>query len=480
MYDDSWGLIASSSDARWIFDLGRRFALWPHARFHVQNSVSFWQRAYVSGPAPGWNLPEYRTGDRELGPLWTTEGGFGIKWYLGSAAEPEQWALQLTGDAHVHGVPRRPLCDPSARRARRAGLRGPVLMGALMRPSRRPSAGRLSRWRVVDGRGRLALRRRDARRAGAGARRRGAGRRARAGASRRASRASCATGGRARPRPASVWRAPSTRVQGESAPAVGAQVQIEDVDRVVVHRADERRGQLLHLDRASGRRPTRPGAGRRKGSTTSRCSRTSGAMVRAPAATRSRRARRRPGPVYVAPPLRSGGSVTDGGVLDVRRSLLAARAGRCERRVLVLGGAGRRAHRDRRADRLGGAVRSSSATTSMHRCGSLDCHGQTGRNLRIWGCEGMRLDPHGASRSAAAPGRQPDDARRASGHVSIARRSRADRDERGRRRPRCPPGAPDFRPQGARPRRRTRAARSSRRATTRTSASPRGSRDRRT
>lgn len=29
-----------------------------------------------------------------------------------------------------------------------------------------------------------------------------------------------------------------------------------------------------------------------------------------------------------------------------------------------------------------------------HRCGSLDCHGQIGRNLRIWGCEGMRLDPN--------------------------------------------------------------------------------------
>jgi hypothetical protein len=28
-----------------------------------------------------------------------------------------------------------------------------------------------------------------------------------------------------------------------------------------------------------------------------------------------------------------------------------------------------------------------------HRCGSLDCHGQEGRNLRIWGCEGMRLEP---------------------------------------------------------------------------------------
>ncbi|MGH7281403.1 MAG: hypothetical protein ACRELY_07775 [Polyangiaceae bacterium] len=28
-----------------------------------------------------------------------------------------------------------------------------------------------------------------------------------------------------------------------------------------------------------------------------------------------------------------------------------------------------------------------------HRCGSLDCHGQTSRNLQVFGCEGMRLDP---------------------------------------------------------------------------------------
>ncbi len=26
-----------------------------------------------------------------------------------------------------------------------------------------------------------------------------------------------------------------------------------------------------------------------------------------------------------------------------------------------------------------------------HRCGTLDCHGQAGRDLRVWGCEGMRL-----------------------------------------------------------------------------------------
>jgi hypothetical protein len=28
----------------------------------------------------------------------------------------------------------------------------------------------------------------------------------------------------------------------------------------------------------------------------------------------------------------------------------------------------------------------------VERCGSLDCHGQPGRNFRIWGCDGMRLD----------------------------------------------------------------------------------------
>jgi hypothetical protein len=28
-----------------------------------------------------------------------------------------------------------------------------------------------------------------------------------------------------------------------------------------------------------------------------------------------------------------------------------------------------------------------------HRCGSLDCHGNSARNLVIWGCEGLRLLP---------------------------------------------------------------------------------------
>ncbi len=39
-----------------------------------------------------------------------------------------------------------------------------------------------------------------------------------------------------------------------------------------------------------------------------------------------------------------------------------------------------------------------------HRCGSLDCHGQVGRNLQIWGCEGMRLAPTDASICSRAKG----------------------------------------------------------------------------
>jgi hypothetical protein len=98
VYWDTWALVASSTDARWIFDLSRRMSIWPHARFHVQDGVSFWQKAYVSGPAPGWNLPEYRTGDRELGPLWTTTGGGGLRFYLGKNADPRTVSLSFTAD----------------------------------------------------------------------------------------------------------------------------------------------------------------------------------------------------------------------------------------------------------------------------------------------------------------------------------------------------------------------------------------------
>jgi hypothetical protein len=98
VYWDTWALVASSTDLRWIFDVSRRVSFWPHARFHAQDAVSFWQKAYVSGPSPGWNLPEYRTGDRELGPLWTATGGGGLRIYLGKNADPRTLSIAVTGD----------------------------------------------------------------------------------------------------------------------------------------------------------------------------------------------------------------------------------------------------------------------------------------------------------------------------------------------------------------------------------------------
>ena len=98
IYFDTWGLSASTTDARWVFDVVPRVSLGPHTRFHIQSPVSFWQRAYTSS-GQGWSIPEFRTGDRELGPLWTVTGGGGVKVNIGSAAEPRKWAIGLDADA---------------------------------------------------------------------------------------------------------------------------------------------------------------------------------------------------------------------------------------------------------------------------------------------------------------------------------------------------------------------------------------------
>lgn len=81
LYADSWGLHASTSDLSWLWDASSRLTLGPRARFHVQSSVDFWQRAYVA-ELDGSELavPSLRSGDRELSALWTGSLGFGGQW----------------------------------------------------------------------------------------------------------------------------------------------------------------------------------------------------------------------------------------------------------------------------------------------------------------------------------------------------------------------------------------------------------------
>ncbi len=84
LYADTWGLMASTTDFRFTFDVDRRLMIWPHVRFHVQNEVAFWQLAYTAEPGPGGALalPTIRTGDRELSSLYTATGGGGAQFKL--------------------------------------------------------------------------------------------------------------------------------------------------------------------------------------------------------------------------------------------------------------------------------------------------------------------------------------------------------------------------------------------------------------
>ena len=94
LYHDSWGMWASTTDARFSIDVGERFLIWPHARLHVQDGIDFWQRAYEATLAPDGTpaVPRYRTGDRELGPLYTWTAGGGVR-ALVVRGQRQSWTL---------------------------------------------------------------------------------------------------------------------------------------------------------------------------------------------------------------------------------------------------------------------------------------------------------------------------------------------------------------------------------------------------
>ena len=101
VYADTWGQRASSTDLRYLADVSRRVMMGPHLRFHAQSAVDFWQRAYVAKRGPdygGWYLPALRTGDRELGALFTTTAGGSMQIAIGSDERPTEWMLGFMAD----------------------------------------------------------------------------------------------------------------------------------------------------------------------------------------------------------------------------------------------------------------------------------------------------------------------------------------------------------------------------------------------
>jgi hypothetical protein len=93
LYADTWGMKATSTDGRFLVDVGRRVEIGPHVRFHAQTPVTFWQRAYVL--RPGFDIPALRTGDRELGPLLNATGGGSLRVHVGSADRPKAYTLGI-------------------------------------------------------------------------------------------------------------------------------------------------------------------------------------------------------------------------------------------------------------------------------------------------------------------------------------------------------------------------------------------------
>jgi hypothetical protein len=89
-YADSWGLAASTTDLRVPFDLGTKWRAFPHGRLHLQNGVTFWERAYTLDGG----FPAYWAGDRELGPLRIYTLGGGAQLLVG----------KLTFTAQVDGI----------------------------------------------------------------------------------------------------------------------------------------------------------------------------------------------------------------------------------------------------------------------------------------------------------------------------------------------------------------------------------------
>lgn len=102
LYSDSWLLRATTTDFRYMVDLGRMLRVWPHGRLHAQTGAGFHELAYTGFISPQNGqviLPTYRTTDRELSPMASLTAGGGARVALTSPESENQIGITLTGDA---------------------------------------------------------------------------------------------------------------------------------------------------------------------------------------------------------------------------------------------------------------------------------------------------------------------------------------------------------------------------------------------
>lgn len=102
IYADTWAIMGSTTDARYLIDLGRHLRVWPHGRLHAQTAANFYQLAYAS-PLDAQSgapiVPTYRTTDRELQSMVTGTFGGGARIDLGNPEGDIHPGLTFTADA---------------------------------------------------------------------------------------------------------------------------------------------------------------------------------------------------------------------------------------------------------------------------------------------------------------------------------------------------------------------------------------------
>ena len=100
LYYDTWSIKATTTDLRFMQDIGKHLRVWPHIRFHAQSGASFYRLAYAATTRDDGTIviPTYRTGNRELSPFVTGTVGFGARIALGETEATTQYALTVLGD----------------------------------------------------------------------------------------------------------------------------------------------------------------------------------------------------------------------------------------------------------------------------------------------------------------------------------------------------------------------------------------------
>lgn len=100
-YVDNWGIKASTTDLRYLQDLGERVRIGPHARFHVQSGATFYQLAYAArqdSEGTPVSIPRYRTADREASPMLAITLGGTARLGLTSEKSTPSYAILVSGD----------------------------------------------------------------------------------------------------------------------------------------------------------------------------------------------------------------------------------------------------------------------------------------------------------------------------------------------------------------------------------------------